>query len=76
MATTRSTKLEVLLRNMDPGQFSSYKEFMRALLIEALTNTNFTFDELNYDLYALNKEIFNQLNRETTDFFRLVSNCN
>lgn len=36
---------------------------MRALLIEALANTNFTFDELNYDLYALNKEIFNQLNR-------------
>ena len=31
MATTRSTKLELLLRNMDPGQFSSYKEFMRAL---------------------------------------------
>ena len=36
---------------------------MRALLTEALANTNFTFDELNYDLYALNKEIFNHLNR-------------
>ena len=74
MATTRSTKLELLLRNMDPGQFSSYKEFMRALLIETLANTNFTFDELNYDLYALNKEIFNQLNRETTAFFKLLAN--
>ena len=68
MTTTRSTKLELLLRDMDPGQFSSYKEFMHALLIEALANTNFTFDELNYDLYALNKEIFNQLNRDTTPF--------
>ena len=69
MDTTRSTELELLVQNMDPGQFSCYKEFMRALLIEALANTNFTFDELNYDLYALNKEIFNQLNKEATAFF-------
>ena len=57
MAATQSTKLELLLRRMDPGKFSSYQEFMRALLIEALANTNFTFDELNYNLYALNKSI-------------------
>ena len=31
-----------------------------------------TFDELNYDLYALNKEIFNQLNKETTAFFKFL----
>ena len=74
MATTRSTKLELLLRSMDPGKFSSYKEFMRALLIEAVANTSFSFDELNNDLYALNKEIFNQLNRETTAFFKLLAN--
>ena len=73
MATTTSTKLEMLLRRMDPGQFSSYKEFMRALLIEALANTNFTLDELNYDLSALNKEIFNQLNKETTAFFKFLA---
>ena len=74
MATTQSTKLELLLRCMDPGKFSSYEEFMRALLIEALANTNFTFDVLNYDLYALNKEIFTQLNRETTAVFKLLTN--
>ena len=74
MVTTQSTKLELLLRRMDPGKFSSYKEFMRALLIEALANTSFSFDELSYDLYALNKEIFNQLNRETTAFFKLLAN--
>ena len=50
------------------------QEFMRALLIEALGNTDFTFDQLNYDLYALNKEIFNQLNRETTAFIKLLAN--
>ena len=47
---------------------------MRALMIEALGNTSFTFDQLNYDLYALNKELFNQLNRETTAFFKLLAN--
>ena len=50
------------------------QEFMRALLIEALGNTDFTCDQLNYDLYALNKEIFNQLNRETTAFIKLLAN--
>ena len=74
MAATQSIKLELLLRGMDPGKFSSYQEFMRALLIEALANTNFTFDELSYNLYALNKVIFTQLNRETTAFFKLLAN--
>ena len=59
MVTTPSTKLENLLRKIQPCQFASYQEFMRALQIEALSNCDFTFDQLNYDLYALNKEIFN-----------------
>ena len=63
MATTQSIKLELLLGSFSVDALFTYKEFMRALLIEALANTNFTFDELNYDLYALNKEIFNQVNR-------------
>ena len=63
MATTQSTKLELLLSSFSGDALFTYKEFMLALLIEALANTNFTFDELNYDLYVLNKEIFNQLNR-------------
>ena len=73
MATTPSSKLENLLRRVHPCQFSFCKEFMRALMIEALGNTSFTFDQLNYDLHALNKELFNQLNRETTAFFKLLA---
>ena len=73
MATTPSTKLENLLRRVQPCQFSSYQEFMLALLIEALGNSDFTFDQLNYDLYALNKELFNQLNKETTAFFKYLA---
>ena len=52
MATTQSTKLELLLGSFSVDALFTYKEFMRALLIEALANTNFTFDELNYGLYA------------------------
>ena len=71
-ATTPSTKN--LLRKIQPCQFASYQEFMRALMIETLANTNMTFDQLNYDLFALNREVFNHLNRETTAFFKLLAN--
>ena len=74
MATTPSTKLEKLLRKVQPCQFVSYQEFMRALMIETLANTNMTFDQLNYDLFALNRELFNQLNKETTTFFKFLAN--
>ena len=46
---------------------------MRALQIEALSNSDFTFDQLNYDLYALNKEIFQRLNKETTSFYKFLA---
>ena len=36
MATTPCTKMDTLLKKLDPGNFSNYKEFNRALLIEAL----------------------------------------
>ena len=49
MVTTQSTKLENLLRTIQPCQFASHQEFMRALQIEALSNSDFTFDQLNYD---------------------------
>ena len=73
-ATTPSTKLENLLTKIQPCKFASYQEFMRALMIETLPNTSMTFDQLNYDLFALNREVFNHLNRETTAFFKLLAN--
>ena len=76
MVTTPSTKLENLLRRVQPGKFASYQEYMRALQIEALGNSVFTFDQLNYDLYALNKELIQRLNKESTAFlsYWLTSN--
>ena len=72
MATTQCTKMETLLKQMDLHKFSSYQKFIRALLIKALANTDFTFDELNYKLFALKREIYNQLNKETTAFYKFL----
>ena len=71
---TPCTKLDSLLKRVQPCQFGSYREFIRALMIETLANTNMTFDQLNDDLFALNREVFHQVNRETTTFFKLLAN--
>ena len=73
-ATTPSTKLEQLLRKVQPCQFASYQEFIRALMIETLANTSMTFDQLNYDLFALNREVLHQVNKETSAFYMFLAN--
>jgi len=74
MATTPSTKLDQLLRKIQPCQFASYQEFMRTVIIEALANTNFTFEEINYDFFALNREIFQRINKEKAAFYKFLAN--
>ena len=73
-ATTPSTKLQHLLRKIQPCQFASYKEFIRALMIEALGNSDMNFDQLNCNLYELNREIFHQVNKETSAFYMFLAN--
>ena len=73
-ATTPSTKLQHLLRKIQPCQFASYKEFIRALMIEALGNSDMNFDQLNCNLYELNREIFHQVNKETSAFYMFFAN--
>ena len=73
-ATTPSTKLQHLLKKIQPCQFASYKEFIRALMIEALGNSDMNFDQLNYNLYELNREIFHQVNKETSAFYMFLAN--
>ena len=73
-ATTPSTKMEQLLKKVQPCKFASYKEFIRALMIDALANTDMNFDQLNYNLYELNREIFHQVNKETTAFCKFLAN--
>ena len=73
-ATTPSTKLQHLLRKIQPCQFASYKEFIRAFMIEALGNSDMNFDQLNCNLYELNREIFHQVNKETSAFYMFLAN--
>ena len=73
-AMTQSTKLESIFKKVQPCKFGSYQEFIRAVIIETLANTGTSFDDLNYELYALNREVFHQVSRETTAFFKLLSN--
>ena len=73
-ATTPSTKLQHLLKKVQPCQFASYKEFIRALMIEALGNSDMNFDQLNYNLYELNREIFHQVNKETSAIYMFLAN--
>ena len=73
-ATTPSTKMEQLLKKVQPCKFASYKEFIRALMIDALANTDMNFDQLNYNLYELNREIFHEVNKETTAFYKFLAN--
>ena len=73
-ATTPSTKMKQLLKKVQPCKFASYKEFIRALMIDALANTDMNFDQLNYNLYELNREIFQQVNKETSAFFMFLAN--
>ena len=73
-ATTPSTKMQQLLKKVQPCKFASYQEFIRALMIEALANTDMNFDQLNYNLYELNREIFQQVNKETSAFFMFLAN--
>ena len=73
-ATTPSTKLQHLLKKVQPCQFAPYKEFIPALMIEALGNSDMNFDQLNYNLYELNREIFHQVNKETSAFYMFLAN--
>ena len=43
-------------------------------MIDALANTDMNLDQLNYNLYELNGEIFHQVNKETTAFYKFLAN--
>ena len=43
-------------------------------MIEALGNSDMNFDQLSYNLYELNREIFHQVNKETTAFYKFLAN--
>ena len=56
--------MDKLLTQHPPNNYSSYNTFLRDLIQDALTHQEMTFDELNYELYRLNRHIYEELTKE------------
>lgn len=65
--------MDQLLKRIKPSEFSSYEEFIQALLIEGLSNYDMTFDQLNYKLYALNGTIFDELSTRSITYNKIFA---
>lgn len=56
--------MDKLLAQHPPNNYSSYKTFLCDLIQDAITYQELTFDELNYELYRLNRHIYEELTKE------------
>ena len=73
MATTQSTEIERLLASVDHTKFSSYQAFMRALILEGISWNNLSFEDLNYQLFKLNKEVYEALCQTALGYFDMYA---
>ena len=53
--------MDKVLDTIELSKFKTYHEFMRALILEGISGYHFTLDQLNHQLYTLNKEIYEDL---------------
>ena len=58
---TPLTEMDKMLQQIDITRFESYRAFMRAFLLHALSNTDKSCDTLLYELHAVNKSIYEHL---------------
>lgn len=56
--------MEKILAQHPPNNYSSYRHFLRDLIQDVITHQGLTFDELNYELYRLNRHIYDELTKE------------
>ena len=50
--------MDTLFNSIKRSKVQGYHDFMQAIILEAISRNNFTFDELNTFLFNHNKEIF------------------
>ena len=50
--------MDTLFNSIERSKVQGYHDFMQAIILEAISRHNFTFDELNTFLFNHNKEIF------------------
>lgn len=68
---TPSTEVDTILQNIEPSKFTTYHQFMRALILEAISGHNLTVDRLNHHLYIMNKEIYEGLCQTAIGYFEM-----
>ena len=56
--------MDKLLAQHPIHKYPSYRQFIRDLIQEAISNQGYTFDNLNYELYRLNSEIYQEYTKE------------
>lgn len=56
--------MDKLLSEHPLSNYSTYKEFIRDLIQDAISNQEYTFDNLNYELYRLNTQIYQEFTKE------------
>ena len=52
--------MDQLLSQHPLSNYSSYQEFIRDLIQDSISRHGLTFDQLNYELYKLNREIYQE----------------
>ena len=56
--------MDKLLSQHPLSNYSTYKEFIRDLIQDAISNQGYTFENLNYELYRLNTQIYQQFTKK------------
>lgn len=56
--------MDKLLAQHPIHKYSSYRHFIRDLIQDGISNQGFTFENLNYELYRLNSQIYQELTKE------------
>lgn len=56
--------MDKLLAQHPIHKYTSYCDFIRDLIQDAISNQGYTFDNLNYELYRLNSEIYQEYTKE------------
>lgn len=56
--------MDKLLSQHPLSNYSTYKEFIRDLIQDAISNQGYTFENLNYELYRLNTQIYQEFTKK------------
>ena len=56
--------MDKLLTKHPIHKYSSYQQFIRNLIQDGISNQGYTFESLNYELYRLNTQIYQELTKE------------